>query len=316
MSIDELFGETRDALKLSLVAGRKGVSLTIEVPRIQKPGLALAGFLPQIHPDRIQVLGNTELAYLGTLGRVAARQAVRTLLGAGVACVVVTNGAEPPKYLREEADRARIPLFATALPSAHLIRGITRWLERRLAPRTQVHGALVEVFHLGALLLGKSGIGKSEAALELVTRGHRLVADDVVVVRREGPSDLIGSSDELLGHHLEIRGLGIVDIEALFGMLATLSECRVDLAIELAEWKEGDEIERLGLDEQTAPILEVGVPLVKIPVRPGRPIAVLVETAVRNQILKRHGFFSARELAARVDQAITPARKKAVRRDH
>ncbi|MGH7823344.1 MAG: HPr(Ser) kinase/phosphatase, partial [Candidatus Binatia bacterium] len=239
VSIDELFAETRDALKLTLVAGRRGLSHSVEVPRVQKPGLALAGYLPQIHPDRIQVLGNTELSYLSTLGRVASRQAVRTLLGAGVACVVVTNAAEPPKYLREEADRAGVPLFATALPSAHLIRGVTRWLERRLAPRTQVHGALVEVFHQGAILLGKSGIGKSEAALELVARGHRLVADDVVVVRREGPAELIGSSDALLGHHLEIRGLGVVDIEALFGMLATLPESPIDLAIELAEWKEG-----------------------------------------------------------------------------
>jgi HPr kinase/phosphorylase len=311
VTIDELFRATREGLALELLAGRRGLRRAVEIPRIQKPGLALAGYLPQIHPDRIQVLGNTEISYLATLPRVRARAAVRTLLRAGVACVVVTNGATAPEYLREEADRAGVALMVTRLRSATLIRGVTVWLERRLAPQTELHAALLEVFHLGALILGPSGIGKSEAAIDLVSRGHRLVADDVVVIRREGPAELIGASPRLLGHHVEIRGLGIADVAALYGPLATLEESRVDLVLELEESQLDAEIERLGIDEALYPILEVERPLVRIPVRPGRPIAVLIEVAVRNQVLKRRGIYSAREFASRLD-AVLAARPDSI----
>src|SRR6476659_2075265 len=165
VTIGEFFRAARVILRLELLDGRRGLARSVEIPRIQKPGLALAGYLPQIHPDRIQVLGNTEISYLATLPRAAARKAVRTLLHAGVACMIVTNGTRPPAYVCEEAVRARVPLLLSSLRSALLIRGVTEWLERRLAPQTQLHGALREVFHLGALILGPSGIGKSEAAL-------------------------------------------------------------------------------------------------------------------------------------------------------
>lgn len=319
VTIEELFRATRESFGLTLLAGRRGLRHEVEVPRIQKPGLALAGYLPQIHPDRIQVLGNTEISYLATLPRGRAETSVRTLLGAGVACVIVTNGAEAPRYLRDQADRAGIALLRSTLRSALLIRGVTVWLERRLAPQTQIHGALLEVFHLGALILGKSGIGKSEAAMDLVSRGHRLVSDDVVVIRREGPADLIGTSPRLLGHHVEIRGLGIIDVASIYGPLATLEEGRVDLVLELEEVQRGDEIERLGLEESSYRLLEVDRPLVRIPVRPGRPIAVLVEVAVRNQVLKRRGLHSARQFAERLDTVLAAqaeARgKKLARRD-
>ena len=251
VTIGEFFRATREILRLELIDGRRGLTRSVEIPRIQKPGLALAGYLPQIHPDRIQVLGNTEISYLATLSRAAARKAVRTLLHAGVACMIVTNGTRPPAYVCEEAVAGARAAPLSALRSALLIRGVTEWLERRLAPQTQLHGALLEVFHLGALILGQSGIGKSEAALDLISRGHRLVADDVVVIRRDGLANLIGSSPRLLGHHVEIRGLGIADVEALFGFLATLDESRVDLVLELEESALTQEIERLGLEEET-----------------------------------------------------------------
>lgn len=318
VTIDELFRATRESLRFELLAGRRGLTRSVEVPRIQKPGLALAGYLPQIHPDRIQVLGNTEISYLATLSRGRARTAVRTLLHAGVACVIVTNGARAPAYLRDEAESAGVSLLLSQLPSAVLIRGATVWLERRLAPQTQLHGVLLEVFHLGALILGKSGIGKSEAAIDLVSRGHRLVADDVVVVRREGLAQLIGSSSRLLGHHVEIRGLGIADVAALFGPLATLDEAAIDLVLELGETQLGEEIERLGLEEGSYRILDVERPLVRIPVRPGRPIAALVEVAARNQVLKRRGIYSAREFSSRLDAMLAAqgaAARKPVRRN-
>jgi HPr kinase/phosphorylase len=319
VTIEEFFRATREILSLALTGSRRGLARSVEIPRIQKPGLALAGYLPQIHPDRIQVLGNTEISYLATLQRARARKAVRTLLRAGVACVIVANGANPPDYLREEADRAGVALFSTRLRSAVLIRGVTLWLERRLAPQTQLHGALLEVFHLGALILGQSGIGKSEAALDLVSRGHRLVADDVVVIRREGIAELVGMSPRLLGHYVEIRGLGIADVASLFGLLATLEESRVDLVLELEASQEHDEIERLGLEEENYRILDIDLPLVRIPVRPGRPIAVLVEVAVRNQVLKHRGVYTAREFSSRLDALLAsqaePAAKRAGRRN-
>jgi HPr kinase/phosphorylase len=318
VTIGEFFRTARGILRLELIDGRRGLARSVEIPRIQKPGLALAGYLPQIHPDRIQVLGNTEISYLATLSRAAARKAVRTLLHAGVACVIVTNGTRPPEYICEEAARARVPLLLSSLRSALLIRGVTEWLERRLAPQTQLHGALLEVFHLGALILGPSGIGKSEAALDLISRGHRLVADDVVVIRRDGLANLIGSSPRLLGHHVEIRGLGIADVEALFGFLATLDESRVDLVLELEESALTQEIERLGLEEETYRILDVPLPLVRVPVRPGRPIAVLVEVAVRNQVLKHRGIHSAREFSSRLDAVLSAQNgplKKAVEKN-
>ena len=319
VTIEEFFRANRETLSLELIDGRRGLSRSVEIPRIQKPGLALAGYLPQIHPDRIQVLGNTEISYLATLPRARARKAVRTLFRAGVACAIVTNGFRPPPYVCEEAARAAVPLFRTLLRSALLIRGVTDWLEQRLAPQTQLHGTLLEVFHLGALILGQSGIGKSEAALDLVSRGHRLVADDVVVVRREGPAKLVGTSPQLIGHHVEIRGLGIADVAALFGMLATLEESRVDLVLELEESRSHEEIERLGLEEEGYRILDVDLPLVRIPVRPGRPISVLIEVAVRNQVLKRRGIYSAREFSSRLDAMLAsqaaPAAKKAGRKN-
>lgn len=304
ITIDELYEATRESLALTLVAGSEGLDRIVTVPRIQKPGLALAGFLPQVHPDRVQVLGKTELAYLVTLGNATARERVRALARAGVAALIVTRGAEPPPFLREEADRACVPLFGSHLPSSRLIRGVTAALERLLAPRTQIHGALLEVFRLGALLVGPSGIGKSEGALDLVSRGHRLVADDVVVVRREASGELVGEPPAILGRHLEIRGLGIVDVEALFGMFATLSDARIDLVVELVEWGGAQAIDRLGLDDDRFELLGVELPRVRIPVRPGRPIAALVEAAVRNEVLKRGGRHAARELVARVDEAL------------
>ena len=319
VTIDELVRSTRESLDLELVAGRRGLTRSVEIPRIQKPGLALAGYLPQIHPDRIQILGNTEISYLATLTPARARSALRTLLRAGVACVILSNGSSGPGYVREEAERAGVALLCSKLRSAALIRGVTVWLERRLAPQTEIHGALLEVFHLGVLILGQSGIGKSEAAIDLVSRGHRLVTDDVVVVRREGPSELIGSSPRLLGHHVEIRGLGIVDVAALYGPLATLEESRVDLILELEESNLGDPIERLGLDETNYRVLEVERPMVRVPVRPGRPIGVLIEVAVRNQVLRRRGIYSAREFASRLDALLAAQAgagvKKTVRRN-
>jgi HPr kinase/phosphorylase len=297
-----LLDEAGASLQLRLVAGARGLDRPIALPRLQQPGLALAGYLPQLHPDRVQVLGNSEISYLGTLGPAGARTAVAAVAGAGAACFVVTNGTEPPPVLTEPADAVDVAVLGSRLRTADFIRAATAWLEEQLAPEVQLHGDLVEISGLGVLILGKSGIGKSEAALDLVSRGHRLVADDVVNVRRISPTVLRGRAARLLEHHMEIRGLGVIDVEALFGTLATLDERQIDLVVELIEWPQA--ADRLGLVEGTYPLLEVDVPLVQVPVRPGRSVAMLMETAARNHLLRRRGRHSALGFAERIDREI------------
>jgi HPr kinase/phosphorylase len=310
VSVGELLGAAGDALALRLVAGARGLDRPIGKPRIQQPGLALAGFLPQIHPDRVQVLGNSEVSYLATLSVDDARRSISAVASCGVACFVVSNGTSPPQALTETAESAGVSVLTSQLRTAEFIRNASAWLEERLAPETTLHGGLVEVHGLGILILGRSGIGKSEAALDLVSRGHRLVADDAVLVRRISPGVLKGRVAELLEHHMEIRGLGVIDIEALFGTLATLDEREIDLVVELSEWVQS--ADRLGLVEETYELLDTTLPLVRIPVQAGRSIAMLIETAARNQLLRWRGRHSAAEFAARIDRAAGPSRRRIV----
>lgn len=302
VTVRELLEAAGPVLQLRLIAGEQGLGRIIELPRLQQPGLALAGYLPQLHPNRVQVLGNSEISYLATLDPARAEAAVAAVAGAGVACFVVTNAALPPAALTEPAEAAGVAVLASGLRTADFIRAATAWLEEQLAPETQLHGNLVELHGLGTLILGKSGIGKSEAALDLVARGHRLVADDVVQVRRISPTVLRGRAARLLLHHMEIRGVGVIDIEALFGTLATLEEHGLDLVVEMVEWPGA--VDRLGLIEERYTLLEVDLPLVRIPVHPGRSIAMLIETAARNQLLRRRGRLSALGFAERLDTEI------------
>jgi HPr kinase/phosphorylase len=298
--VRELLEARTLGVSLELVAGARGLARPITNPRLQQPGLALAGYLPQLHPDRVQVLGNSEVGYLATLTEDDARRAAAGVAGAGVACFVVTNGTLPPVVLVGAAEAAGVAVLATPAATGDFIRVATMWLEERLAPEHTVHGGLVEVHGLGVLILGSSGIGKSEAALDLVARGHRFVADDAVLVRRISPTELRGRTAEVLAHHLEIRGLGVVDVGALYGTLSTMEERQIDLVVELSDW--GDEADRLGLDHPMYTLLDVPLPLVRIPVTAGRSLGLLIETATRNQLLRWRGRDSAAEFVARVDR--------------
>jgi HPr kinase/phosphorylase len=312
VTVRELIEQAGGSLQLELVAGGAGLGRGIALPRLQQPGLALAGYLPQLHPDRVQVLGNSEVSYLGTLAPAAARAAVAAVAGAGVACFVVTNGTVAPVELTEPADAAAIPVLVSRLRTADFIRAATAWLEERLAPEVHVHGDLVDMHGLGVLILGKSGVGKSETALDLVARGHRLVADDVIHVRRISPSVLRGRAARLLEHHMEIRGLGVIDVEALFGTLAILDEREIELVVELVEWPGSEERgpDRLGLVEGRYPLLDVDLPLVRVPVGSGRSMALLIETAARNHLLRRRGRQSAVDFAARVEREIATRHRR------
>lgn len=302
MSIHELLAEKESGLDLELLAGARGLGKGVNVPRIQKPGLALAGYTTNLHPDRIQVLGETELSYLRTLSDEKAQSQIRQLCTLDICCFIITKGQTPPLFLTEETERRGIPLLRTHHQSSTFISLLTTFLEERLLPSATIHGVLVDVLGVGVLLLGKSGVGKSECALDLVLKGHRLVADDVVKVRMKLPAVLFGEGTDLLQYHMEIRGLGILNIKHLFGVAAIRERKKIDLAIELVEWQEGAEYDRLGLDESHYAILGIEIPFLRIPIRPGRNMTTIVEVAARNQLLKEMGYHSAREFQDRLEQ--------------
>jgi HPr kinase/phosphorylase len=307
--------EEGTALRLIVIAGDAGLARRITIPRIQKPGLALAGYVRQLHPERVQVLGATEISYLLTLPEAQARESVNTFFSLNPACVVVTKDLDVPAMLREAAEQAGVPLLRTALVSSSAIDHIQKYLELQLAPTASIHAVLMDVLGVGVLLLGKSGIGKSEAALDLIMRGHRLVADDLVEVRRTSGNVLVGWASELIKHHMEVRGLGIINIKDMFGVAAVRDEKRIELVLELIRWDQTESHDRLGLDEMVYPILEVQVPLLRIPVSPGRNVSSLIEVAARNRLLQVRGHHSAREFQERLDRALADARERRWRDD-
>jgi HPr kinase/phosphorylase len=305
LSISELLAETEAGLDLELLAGERGLNRVVQVPRIQKPGLALAGYTKNLHPDRIQILGATELSYLAELMQrdpAKAKAHIANLCALDICCFIITKNQEPPDVLLRTVDTHDIPLLRSHHQSSTFISLLTQYLEERLLAQTNVHGVLVDVLGVGVLLLGKSGIGKSECALDLVLRGHRLVADDIVKVRLKLPAVLFGEGNDLLHYHMEIRGLGIINIKHLFGVAAIRERKKIDLVIELVEWQDDHVYDRLGLEENSYDLLGVKLPLQTIPVRQGRNITTIVEVAARNQLLKEMGYHSAVEFEERLEQ--------------
>ncbi|GBE15126.1 MAG TPA: HPr(Ser) kinase/phosphatase [Proteobacteria bacterium] len=308
--VGTFFEHNREELDLEVLAGWDGVERPIRIARIQKPGLALAGYLDQIHRDRVQILGKTEISYLAALETKVAWQRLNGLCSSGVSCLIVAKGLDVPDAMRELADRHKVPLLRSPEISSNLIRRVTNYLEDILAPETSVHGAMIDVFGVGILLLGKSGIGKSECALGLVERGHRLVGDDVVIIKRKVAGILSGSCDELIEHHIEIRGLGIINIKDLYGVSSIRKTKKLELIVELIEWLQGEEIERTGLDERTYSILDSSVPYLRIPVRPARDLSLIVEVAARNHLLKGMGYDAAQEFDINLSRKINSNRVK------
>jgi HPr kinase/phosphorylase len=292
----------RAELEVTAVAGQTGIDRIVTVPRIQKPGLALTGWPEQLHPRRVLVLGGTEVEYLRD-HEPARGLGIATLLASDPACVVVCRGLTPPEELAIAAEARGVPVLVSSLPTADFIAAVTGWMSDRLAPSTDMHGVLLDVLGIGVLLLGKSGIGKSETALDLVVRGHRLVADDLIQVRRQR-GHVVGRGTRVIGHHMEIRGLGIINVKDLFGISAVRDTKKIELLVELREWKEGEEYDRLGFDDHFDRILDVAVPSVQLPVRPGRNLATLIEVAARNQLLKLQGTHSARAFRDQLHRAM------------
>ena len=288
-------------LPVDLLAGARGLSRRITNPYIQKTGLALAGFHEYLHPGRVLIYGESEVRFVESLTPETRRSALRRSFATDVPCVLLTGGLEAPADLVIEAERAGVPLLTTQVGTATAIGKLTALLEDRLAVREVIHGVLLDILGLGVLMVGESGIGKSECALDLVVRGHRLVADDTVEVRRRAASIVIGSCPELTRHHMEVRGLGVINLRDLFGVASTRTSKRVELVVQLERWDQHREYERLGLDDAFFELLGLRIPLISMPVAPGRNLAILVEVAARNQLLRTRGINAARDLAARLD---------------
>jgi len=291
-------------LHLDLLAGAAGLDRRITLPYVQKTGLALAGYDEYLRAGRVLIFGESEIRFLERLDASARAHNLRRLFARDFPCVMITMGLDSPAELSAEAERVGVPVLRTALPTPVAIARLTTILEDKMAPREVRHGVLLDILGLGVLITGESGIGKSECALDLVGRGHRLVADDTVEIRCRGEAILIGTCPELTRHHVEIRGLGLINVTDLFGVSSTRASKRVELIVHLERWEVGREYDRLGLDVTTTEILGIAVPLVVMPVAPGRNIAMLVEVAARNQVLRLRGRHAARELADRLERRL------------
>jgi len=285
-----------DELDLRCIAGRPGLVRPIEIPDLNRPGLALSGFFDNFAYKRIQVFGRGECAYLSMLSKENRYENIEQFFQYEIPCVIFTHALRPDDQFLKLAENSGCPILQTDLASSEFSSRIIRALSNVFAPKETIHGVLVEVFGLGVLILGDSGVGKSEAALELIERGHRLVADDAVEIRCVSGNILLGSgANKVIGHHMEIRGIGIINITHLFGVGAIRDKKQIQLVVELEAWDSTKNYDRLGSQEITKEILGVRIPHLKLPVKPGRNIPILIETAAMNERLKKMGYFSAKE---------------------
>ncbi|HPR63996.1 MAG TPA: HPr(Ser) kinase/phosphatase [Thermoanaerobaculia bacterium] len=298
-----LLNKELEDLQLRLIGGKEGLNRIIERPRPQKPGLALAGFTKAVKENRVQIIGTMELDYLETMSEEKRKVRVDTLCQQSISAIVLSRDHPPPPELLDACNSGDIPLFSSPASSGRLIERLTYFLQDQLAPRRTVSGDLVDVYGLGVLITGKSSVGKSECALELVKRGHRLVSDDVVMVRRFPNDVLIGRpGNERIRNRLEIRGIGIINVHHMFGVTAVAPEKTIDLVIDLQHWDETIEYDRLGADAKSARILDVEIPLIEMPVSPGRNIALLVEIATRAKLLKNMGYDEPKEFIDKLQE--------------
>ena len=298
LPVGRLVAEKRSDWNLTVAAGAAGLKdRKVVTPDINRPGLALAGFTGVFLAERIQIVGSSELSYLATKEGNAQADAVQLLFGLGPPCFIVTKGLKPTRDMVEQAEKQAIPIVCTPMDTTPFIHRLTEFLDHRLAPEDYRHGDLVDVFGVGMLITGDSGIGKSECALDLVDRGHRLVADDLVKVLRRGTGILMGYSaakSPLLAHHIEIRGVGIVDVYSLYGIRAIRVQKRIEVDVQLVNWKQGMDYERVGIEDKLSEFLGVRIPLVTIPVIPGKNLALVLEVIAKNHILKVFGYHPAK----------------------
>jgi len=306
ISVEKLYDARKHDLELTRLTGDEaGLSKEVQSAELHRPGLALTGFFERFTYRRVQVLGETEMAYLNRLPRERLLEVADTLFKFDVPMVIISKGITPPMDFLRSADEHKTSVFSSRLSTAELSSRLSAYLDQVFAPSINIHGTLVDVYGVGLLYTGKSGIGKSEVALDLVERSHRLVADDVVKVTRVAPDVIMGSGSELLGHHMEIRGVGIIDIEELFGIRAIRLQKRIEVEVHLTYWSETADYERLGVEENATTMLGVKIPLLNIPISPGKNITVISEVIAMNHMLKVYGENSALEFTKKLSQRLS-----------
>lgn len=299
--------QTRDLIErfeLELVCGEEGIHRPITTSDISRPGLEMAGFIQYYPAERLQLVGRTELAFFNGLDKKTGVERMIDLCRYETPGILVARGYEAPPEFVEASEQTGVPIIRSPMTTTRLSSRITNYLEGKLAPETAIHGVLVDIYGVGVLITGDSGVGKSETALELVKRGHRLVADDSVEIRQMGEEYLVGTAPELIQHLLEIRGLGIINVMTLFGARAIRNYKKVTLVVDLELWREDKMYDRIGLDEQSMTIIDTRIPKLTVPVRPGRNLAVIVEVAAMNYRLKKMGMNAAKDFSARLTDTI------------
>ncbi|MBN1917579.1 MAG: HPr(Ser) kinase/phosphatase [Verrucomicrobia bacterium] len=295
-----LYERMADELRLTTQAGERGMNRRIKVAEVERPGLAMTGFFDYFAWRRIQVLGKVEIFYMRSLPSDVRRERIRRLMERNIPCMIVARNYRPPEELLEEANSFNVPLFRTPLITMNLVNRLTLFLDEEFAPTVSIPGNMVEVYGVGVLIRGKGGVGKSETSLGLIEKGHRLITDDIVRIRLREGRYLVGTGAELTRHHMEIRGLGIINVQALFGAVCFKEEAPIDLVVTLERWDPEKEYERLGIEEETISILGKPVPHLLIPVRVGRDIVLMVETAALTHRLKATGYNPAKQLNERL----------------
>ncbi len=305
LTVDELVQDKTLDFQLEFLAGENGRNNRITVAELNRPGITLTGFFDDFRNERIQIVGKGEHSYLLSLPSNKRREILKTFFSYKIPCIFITRKLEPIDEIVEFADKNKIPLIKTSLITTLFVAELTDYLQAKLSPMMIVHGVLLDIYGLGVLILGESGIGKSECALELLKRGHLLVSDDVIELHQHPGGILIGTSQQIIQHHMEVRGLGIIDIKTLFGIGAILEQSRVELVVNLVEWDKAEEIDRTGLEEHKRKYLDVSIPEITLPIRPGRNLAILIEVAAMNQRLKNRGYNAARELNRKLIKLMT-----------
>lgn len=311
LTVAEFFKDNKEDLQLELLAGSKGLSRIISVYELNRPGLSLAGFFDHFRHERVQVLGRGEYAYIRNVALKTNLEPIKNFLRFKIPCLIISHHVKPEQELIDLADQFDVPLFLSSLETANLVGDLSTYLEEKISPTITMHGVLVDVYGLGVFISGDSGIGKSECALELIKRGHMLVSDDIVRVQHRSGGILVGSPvNDMIKHHMEVRGLGIIDVKQLFGVSAVLDSTKIELIVHLETWVETKEYDRVGLEQNTLGILGVRVPKILMPVRPGRNLAVLIEVAALYQRLKIRGINTAQDVQNKLLQTIAEQSSK------
>jgi len=295
VSVEHFYTQHAARLQLKLVAGQEGMGRLIREGAVNRLGMALTGFIKYFAFRRVQLIGKSEISYFQSLDSETRQARIRAILDRKIPCIVFSRDNRPPAIILKEAHKAKIPIFISPIPTPRLVNLITLWLEEDFAPSTSEHGSMVDIMGVGVLIRGESGVGKSECALGLVERGYSLVADDITRLRLLEGRELMATSAEVTRTFMEVRGIGIINVAAIFGGRAIRTEKRLDLVVTLEEWDKVEEIERTGLDQQFYEILGLKIPHVKLPIRPGRDLAGLVQVAALDQKMKTMGQFSALE---------------------